>query len=310
MKTAVYIHSGSHATLDKKACAAIHAVNLRNYLGARCRTIREEQADESDEFLALFDNEIVYIEGGRTSCGFFTIEETVHTTRLYLIRSDEKSIIVEPVEMHHSSLNANDVFILDNGAKIFLWFGKKSRNTVKSKARLLATKVNKNDKKNKGEIFTETQGNESEDFLTLIGLNPDEEYSFASEETDRPKRGPRLYTVQLGLGYLEMPQVEIPQQKLVHTILNSKSVYIMDCHADLFIWFGKKSTRLVRAAAIKLSQELFAMINRPHYSMITKVRYLTDIGLRFVRSYDYCVYISDSGRLRKSHFPFILRRMG
>lgn len=239
--------------------------------------------------MALFDNELVYIEGGRTSCGFFTIEETVHTTRLYLIRSDEKSIIVEPVEMHHSSLNANDVFILDNGAKIFLWFGKKSRNTVKSKARLLATKVNKNDKKNKGEIFTETQGNESEDFLTLIGLNPVEEYSFASEEIDRPKRGPRLYTVQLGLGYLEMPQVEIPQQKLVHTILNSKSVYIMDCHADLFIWFGKKSTRLVRAAAIKLSQELFAMINRPHYSMITKVRYLKDIGLWFVRSHPIIV---------------------
>ena len=26
--------------LDKKACAAIHAVNLRNLLGAECRTIR------------------------------------------------------------------------------------------------------------------------------------------------------------------------------------------------------------------------------------------------------------------------------
>ncbi|CAK5101075.1 unnamed protein product [Meloidogyne enterolobii] len=40
-------------------CAAVHAVNLRNHLGASCRTIREEMNDESDEFLELFSEEIV-----------------------------------------------------------------------------------------------------------------------------------------------------------------------------------------------------------------------------------------------------------
>lgn len=63
--------------LDKRACAAIHAVNLRNYLGAQCRTIREEQGEESDEFLLLFESGITYIEGGRTSSGFYTVEDTV-----------------------------------------------------------------------------------------------------------------------------------------------------------------------------------------------------------------------------------------
>lgn len=63
--------------MDKKACSAIHAVNLRNYLGAECRTIREEQGDESEEFLELFDKQITYIEGGRTCSGFFTVEENV-----------------------------------------------------------------------------------------------------------------------------------------------------------------------------------------------------------------------------------------
>ena len=42
--------------LDKKACAAIHAVNLRNLLGAHGRTHREEMGDESDEFIELFEN--------------------------------------------------------------------------------------------------------------------------------------------------------------------------------------------------------------------------------------------------------------
>jgi isocitrate lyase len=63
--------------LDKKACSAIHAVNLRNLLGAEGRTIREEMEDESDEFLDLFDHDIAYIEGGRTASGFYTVEEAV-----------------------------------------------------------------------------------------------------------------------------------------------------------------------------------------------------------------------------------------
>jgi hypothetical protein len=36
--------------------------------------------------------------------------------------------------------------------------------------------------------------------------------------------------------------------------------------------FGKKSTRLVRAAAVKLSQELFTMIERPEYALVTRVQ--------------------------------------
>jgi len=63
--------------VDKKASAAIHAVNLRNLLGADGRTNREEQDDESDEFLDLFENGISYIEGGRTTSGFYTVEEGV-----------------------------------------------------------------------------------------------------------------------------------------------------------------------------------------------------------------------------------------
>lgn len=269
----IYFWIGSATTLDKKACAAIHAVNLRNFLGARCRTIREEQADESDEFLALFDNDIVYIEGGRTSTGFFTIEDNVFATRLYIIHNDDTSLNLEPVEVDYDSLDVENVFLLDNGSKLFLWYGKKARNTVKSKSRLLAEKINKNERKNKSEIVMEVQGNESDEFLSLLGIEEDEEKpEVKTVAADWKPKSPRLYIIQLGLGYLEMPQVEIPQQKLVHTLLNSKNVYLLDCGPDLFIWFGKKSTRLVRAAAIKLSQELFAMIHRPEFSSITRIQ--------------------------------------
>lgn len=36
--------------------------------------------------------------------------------------------------------------------------------------------------------------------------------------------------------------------------------------------FGKKSTKLVRAAAVKLSHELFSMLNRPQHALITRIQ--------------------------------------
>jgi hypothetical protein len=46
-------------------------------LGAECRTIREELGEESEEFLSLFDSPLVYIDGGRTASGFYTVEDIV-----------------------------------------------------------------------------------------------------------------------------------------------------------------------------------------------------------------------------------------
>lgn len=44
--------------------------------------------------------------------------------------------------------------------------------------------------------------------------------------------------------------------------------------------FGKKSTRLVRAAAVKLSQELFNMIERPEYATVTRLQEGTESQVR------------------------------
>lgn len=271
----IYFWIGEKASLDKRACSAIHAVNLRNYLGAQCRTIREEQGDESEEFLALFDTQITYIEGGRTCSGFYTVEDMTFETRFYRVHGAGPSIHLEPVAVCVESLDPRFVFVLDAGMKIFLWNGKKAKNTLKSKSRLMCEKINKNERKNKAEIMTETLGNESRDFwLTLgqpDGQPPEEPIKEHVDENFVPV-SPRLYQVQLGMGYLELPQVEVPHGKLVNTLLNSKNVYILDCYLDVFVWIGKKSTRLVNAAAVKLSEELFNMIDRPDYALVTRVR--------------------------------------
>ncbi|XP_053984135.1 protein flightless-1 [Hylaeus volcanicus] len=271
---AIYFWIGEKATLDKRACAAIHAVNLRNYLGAQCRTIREEQSEESDEFLMLFESGITYIEGGRTSSGFYTVEDTPSVTRLYRVHAAGASIHLEPVPVRFDSLDPGFVFVLDTGAKIFMWYGKTAKSTLKSKARLMAEKINKNERKNKAEILTEIMNSESDDFLSYLNVKDISQPPAIVEHVDPNfvPPAPRLYQVQLGMGYLELPQVEVPHGKLTNTLLNNRNVYILDCHLDVYVWFGKKSTRLVRAAAVKLSQELFNMIERPEYAMVTRLQ--------------------------------------
>jgi len=260
---------GKRSPLDKKACSAIHAVNLRNLLGAECRTCREEQDDESEDFLDLFmENGVSYIAGGRTTSGFYTVDEVVHTNRLYRI-SGQQTLSLYACPLAATSLDMRYVFILDAGRHIYLWTGKKSTLMLRSKARLVAEKLNKNERKSLSEIITVAQGTEESDFWQLVGGAP----TFGikeSSQTNIEYPQPVLYKVGLGMGYLELPQVDVPQQVLVNTLLETKGVYILDCYTDVFVWIGRKSTRLVRAAALKLAQEMNAILKRPDYAMVTR----------------------------------------
>lgn len=254
--------------MDKKACSAIHAVNLRNLLGAECRTIREEMGDESDEFLDLFENGISYIEGGRTLSGFYTVENIVYDISMYRA-SGVKSVHMEKVEPVLASLDRRYVFLVDKGLDMYIWSGKKSKGVTRTKTRLIAEKINKNERKNGATIHMEAQGSESVEFWKALGQQPTTDILVCVPDDFEPPE-PRLYKVGLGMGYLELPQVEIPHGKLTQNLLDTKSVYILDCKSDIFVWIGKKSTRLVRAAALKLSQEINRMIDRPPYCSVIR----------------------------------------
>ena len=266
----------------------MHAVNLRNLLGATCRTIREEQNDESDEFLDLFGSTLVYIEGARTTSGFYTVEDIEYITRMYRI-SGTNRILLEPVPLDHESLNSKYVYLVDGGMHIYLWNGTKSNPITRSKARLFAEKINKHERKFQAELSVLKQDDESPAFRRLLGGPPEE-----PEPETTPKLPdsitnddcltiykPRLYKVGIGMGYLELPQVKATSGKYILTrdLLDTKGVYILDCYTDLFVWIGRKATRLVRTAALKLSSSLEAMINRPGFTLVTstlevKISYL------------------------------------
>lgn len=170
----IFYWIGAKCSLDKKACSAIHAVGLRNHLNAQCRTIREEQFEETDEFIALFPDGIDYIKGARTTSGFYTVEETeyVHRMfRLHEVAEKTRQLHLETVALSSNSLDSRFVFLIDSGYKIFIWNGIKSKNTTKQKARLFGEKLNKEGRKSKAELIFCDQGDEPPELLEELKLN-------------------------------------------------------------------------------------------------------------------------------------------
>ncbi|MEQ2205776.1 hypothetical protein XENOCAPTIV_013590, partial [Xenoophorus captivus] len=193
--------------------------------------------------LKVFNNEISYIEGG-TASGFYTVEDSNYTIRVY----GKKNIKLESVPVKGSSLDPRFVFLLDMGLEIFIWRGVNATLGTTTKARLFAEKINKNERRGKAEIVTLMQNQEPPEFWEALGGQPEEIKKHVPDDFS-PIR-PKLYKVQ--------------------SLLDTKCVYILDCWSDVFIWIGRKSPRLVRAAALKLGQELCSMLHRPKHSSVTR----------------------------------------
>lgn len=80
----IFYWIGAKASLDKRACVAMHAVNLRNFLGTDGPTQREEQGDETGEFLSLFGGrQITVVEGSSGSTGFNIVDCKESFVRMY-----------------------------------------------------------------------------------------------------------------------------------------------------------------------------------------------------------------------------------
>ncbi|MPC08934.1 Protein flightless-1 [Portunus trituberculatus] len=246
----IFFWIGEKSTLDKKACSAIHAVNLRNYLGAQSRTHREEQADESEEFLALFHHDITYIEGGRTASGFFTVEEMEYPLRLYRMCPTTIGIHLETVSCTVDSLDPRHVFLLDDGKVLYVWQGSKAKKTVTTKSRLCAEKINKEERKNQAEIHTLVQDKEHTEwpqFWAALGLEEGEEEDLEIEEhvdSHFTPVNPKLYQVGLGMGYLELPQDDLADDDTM----------ILDDGAHVFLWLGSKASDVEIKLALKSAQ--------------------------------------------------------
>ncbi|PAA54967.1 hypothetical protein BOX15_Mlig033276g2, partial [Macrostomum lignano] len=265
---AIYYWIGSSATTDKLFCASMHAVNLRNLLGAECRTQREEEDGESPEFLALFGGSIQIVDGEHSNSGLFQVIEEQPPCRLYRL-CGAQTVRLQAVSLSPDELDPKFVYLLDAQTMLFVWVGASAKHMTASKARLIADRIRKNERKNAAEVVSTMEGFEPVEFWTALGCEkPAREEAVDHIPADWEPSRPLLYAVRMGPGTLEIPRI---RGQLTQSVLESTGVYLLDCGTDIFVWFGGKAVKFLRYAGLKLAQEAFTLFDRsPETTAVTR----------------------------------------
>ncbi len=136
-------------------------------------------------------------------------------------------------------------------------------------------------------LFTRTDSQ-----TTLVELEPGQEPTsfwnalggielITGKDFKTPTHRAKLHVMRLGEGFMELPQVVGAGERLESRLLDSSCVYVLDDLADIWVWVGRRSSRLVRTAAQKMCANLKTILPRPAHAATFRV---TEVFIVFLCS--------------------------
>ncbi|XP_041028590.1 villin-3-like [Juglans microcarpa x Juglans regia] len=264
----IHFWIGKDSSQDEAGTAAIKTVELDAVLGGRAVQHRDLQGHESDKFLSYFKPCIIPLEGGVAS-GFKKPEEEEFETRLYICKG-KRIVRMKQVPFARSSLNHDDVFILDTQSKIYQFNG--ANSNIQERAKALEVIQFLKEKHHgglcdvaiidDGKLDTESDSGE---FWVLFGGFAPIGKKVASEDEVIPEATPaKFYSITDG-------QVKIVESELSKSLLENNKCYLVDCGADVFVWIGRVTQVEERKAAIQVAEEFVSSQNRPKSTRITRL---------------------------------------
>ncbi|KAF8042572.1 hypothetical protein BT93_A1032 [Corymbia citriodora subsp. variegata] len=257
---------GKDTTQDESGTAAIKTVELDAALGGRAVQYREVQGHETERFLSYFKPCIIPQEGG-VATGFKHAEEEEHKTRLFVCRG-KHVVHVKEVPFARSSLNHDDIFILDTKSKIFQFNGSNSSIQERAKALEVVQYIKDTYHHGKCDIAAIEDGklmadSETGEFWGFFGGFAPLPRKTASEEDKNVGIYPtKLLRVEKG-------QTEpIGDESLTRDLLDTNKCYLLDCGAEVFVWMGRSTSLDDRKSASSAAEELIHSPDRPQSHII------------------------------------------
>ncbi|KAL7092879.1 hypothetical protein ACP275_11G009200 [Erythranthe tilingii] len=264
----IHFWLGKDTSQDEAGTAAIKTVELDAILGGRAVQYRELQGHESDKFLSYFRPCIIPLEGGVAS-GFKKPEEEEFETRLYICRG-KRVVRLKQVPFSRSSLNHDDVFILDSKNKIYQFNGANSNIQERAKALEVIQFLKEKYHEGKCDVAIVDDGklqaeSDSGEFWILFGGFAPIGKRVATEDDVIPeKTSPQLYSIIDG-------QVKTVDGELSKSALENNKCFLLDCGAEVFVWVGRVTQVDERKAAIQITEDFLASQNRPKSTHITRL---------------------------------------
>ncbi|KAL9320008.1 hypothetical protein ACSQ67_011847 [Phaseolus vulgaris] len=242
---------GSEAKKVDSSLASEKALELDAALGSCSVQYREIQGQESQKFLSYFRPCLIPIEGVFTSKqGSLNGEYQVH---LYTCKGDYV-VHVKEVPFLRTTLNHEDVFILDTALKIFLFSGCNSTIQERAKALEVVQYIKENKHGGKCEVATIEDGkfvgdSDVGEFWSLFGgYAPIPRESPPIQESEAPPI--KLFWINL-----QGKLCETGTNALSKEMLETDKCYMLDCDSEIFVWMGRQTLLTERRTAIRAIED-------------------------------------------------------
>ncbi|XP_021893102.1 villin-4-like [Carica papaya] len=257
---------GKDTSQDEAGTAAVKTVELDAALGGRAVQYREVQGHETEKFLSYFKPCIIPQEGGVAS-GFKHAEAEEHKTRLFVCRG-KHVVHVKEVPFSRSSLNHDDIFILDTKSKIFQFNGSNSSIQERAKALEVVQYIKDTYHDGKCDVAAIEDGKlmadpETGEFWGFFGgFAPLPRKTGSEEDKTADSHITKLYCVEKG-------QAEpVEADPLTRELLDTNKCYVLDCGLEVFVWMGRNTSLEERKSASGAADELLRGSDRPKSHII------------------------------------------
>ncbi|EEF36749.1 villin-1 [Ricinus communis] len=259
---------GNNATELESVLASDKALELDAALGSCTVQYREVQGQETEKFLSHFKPCIIPVEGV-----YLSQPEKLNgdSYRVKLLKCKGDHVVsVKEVPFSRSSLNHNDVFVLDTASKIFLFCGCNSSIQERAKALEVVQYIKENKHGGKCDVVTIEDGkfvgdSDVGEFWSLFGGYapiPKDSPSGVVKDTETP-------SVQLFWITTQGKLCPKEGNSLNKEMLDSNKCYMLDCGAETFVWMGRNTSITERKTSISVIEDFLRNEGRSTETYLT-----------------------------------------
>ncbi|XP_057680934.1 villin-1 isoform X2 [Corythoichthys intestinalis] len=238
----LYMWQGRHATKDEVTACAYQAVHIDNKYNGTPVQVRVVMGKEPRHFLAIFKGKLIIFEGGTGRPG---VVNPVDGARLFQVRgTNELNTKATEVLARASSLNSNDVFLLDGEHSCYLWYGKGCNGDERLMGRAVSDVLSKREKQ------VVMEGQEPAEFWVALGGKAPyaNDKSFQMEE---PLHSPRLFECSNQTGQFRMTEMA----DFAQSDLDEEDVMLLDTWEEIFLWVGNSANEYETKEAWNCARE-------------------------------------------------------
>ncbi|XP_043810073.1 villin-1 isoform X2 [Manihot esculenta] len=256
----------------ESALASDKALELDAALGSCTVQYREVQGQETEKFLSYFKPCIIPSEGVYLS-QLGQLDSNTYKVSLLKCKGDHV-VSVKEVPFSRSSLNHNDVFILDTASKIFLFSGCNSSIQERAKALEVVQYVKENKHGGKCEVATIEDGkfvgdSDVGEFWSFFGGYAPIPRDIAFDVQKECDTSP----VQLSWITTQGKLCPKASNSLNKEMLDSNKCYMLDGGAEIFVWMGRNTSLTERKMSISVIEDFLRNQGR---STATHLTFLTE----------------------------------